>query len=112
MPTCTYIFEASREIAPHLNGYTVIIDKSTVPVGTAGQVERIIRQENPAADFDVASNPEFLREGAAINDFMRPDRVVIGVKTDEGQAMCCMKYTNPYTCLTPRLSARPSKPRN
>lgn len=78
----TYIFEASKEIAPHLTGYTVIVDKSTVPVGTAAQVERIIRQENPQADFDVASNPEFLREGAAINDFMRPDRVVIGVKSE------------------------------
>lgn len=75
----TYIYEAAREIAVHLRGYTVVVDKSTVPVGTARQVERIIRETNPAADFSVASNPEFLREGAAISDFMRPDRVVIGV---------------------------------
>ncbi|MBP8815715.1 MAG: UDP-glucose/GDP-mannose dehydrogenase family protein, partial [Desulfobulbus sp.] len=70
----TYIYEAAREIAAHLQGYTVVVDKSTVPVGTARQVERIIRETNPQADFDVASNPEFLREGAAISDFMRPDR--------------------------------------
>ncbi|MGI9295351.1 MAG: UDP-glucose dehydrogenase family protein, partial [Pseudomonadales bacterium] len=61
--------------------YTVIVNKSTVPVGTARQVERIVREQNPGAEFDVASNPEFLREGAAISDFMRPDRVVLGVHT-------------------------------
>ena len=83
----TYIFEASRDIAPHLTGYTVIIDKSTVPVGTATQVERLIRQENPRADFDVASNPEFLREGAAINDFMRPDRVVAGAASERAASI-------------------------
>jgi UDPglucose 6-dehydrogenase len=77
----TYIFEATKEIAPHLKGYTVIVDKSTVPVGTARQVARIIREVNPEADFDVASNPEFLREGAAIADFMHPDRVVIGIES-------------------------------
>ncbi|SHO51010.1 UDP-glucose dehydrogenase family protein [Desulfopila aestuarii] len=77
----TYIYEATREIAKELQGYTVIVDKSTVPVGTADQVARIIKEVNPDADFDVASNPEFLREGAAINDFMRPDRVVIGVES-------------------------------
>lgn len=77
----TYIYEATREIAKELKGYTVIVDKSTVPVGTADQVARIIKEVNPTADFDVASNPEFLREGAAINDFMRPDRVVIGVES-------------------------------
>ena len=63
----SYIYEATREIAGHLKGYTVIVDKSTVPVGTARQVARIIREVNPGADFDVASNPEFLREGAAIS---------------------------------------------
>ncbi|HDO30904.1 MAG TPA: UDP-glucose/GDP-mannose dehydrogenase family protein, partial [Desulfobacteraceae bacterium] len=84
----TYIYEASKEIAGYLRGYTVIVDKSTVPVGTARQVARIIRKENPAADFDVASNPEFLREGAAIADFMRPDRVVVGVESEKaGQVM-------------------------
>jgi UDPglucose 6-dehydrogenase len=97
----TYIFEASREIAPHLTGYTVIVDKSTVPVGTAGQVERIIRQENPLADFDVASNPEFLREGAAINDFMRPDRVVIGVKSERAGNVLHEIYKPLYLLDTP-----------
>jgi len=97
----TYIFEASREIARHLSGYTVIIDKSTVPVGTAAQVERIVRQENPEADFDVASNPEFLREGAAINDFMRPDRVVIGVKTERAADVLHEIYKPLYLLDTP-----------
>lgn len=97
----TYIFEASREIARHLTGYTVIIDKSTVPVGTAAQVERIVREENPEADFDVASNPEFLREGAAINDFMRPDRVVIGVKTERAADVLHEIYKPLYLLDTP-----------
>jgi UDPglucose 6-dehydrogenase len=76
-----YVYEAARQVARHLSGYTVVVDKSTVPVGTARQVCRIIGEENPQADFDVASNPEFLREGAAIGDFMRPDRVVLGVES-------------------------------
>jgi UDPglucose 6-dehydrogenase len=100
----TYIFEASRDIAPHLTGYTVIIDKSTVPVGTASQVERIIREKNPGADFDVASNPEFLREGAAINDFMRPDRVVVGVKTDRAKQVMQDIYKPLYLLDTPIVS--------
>ncbi|HBI16443.1 MAG TPA: UDP-glucose 6-dehydrogenase [Desulfobulbaceae bacterium] len=100
----TYIFEASRDIAPHLTGYTVIVDKSTVPVGTATQVERIIRQENPGADFDVASNPEFLREGAAINDFMRPDRVVVGVKSDRARQVMQEIYKPLYLLDTPIVS--------
>ena len=82
-----YVYAAAKEIAKHLNGYTVIVDKSTVPVGTARQVHRIIKEENPDADFDVASNPEFLREGAAIGDFMRPDRVVIGVESERAEAL-------------------------
>lgn len=82
-----YVYEAAKQIARHLSGYTVIVDKSTVPVGTARQVERIIREENPAADFDVASNPEFLREGAAISDFMRPDRVVLGVESERAEKL-------------------------
>lgn len=82
-----YVFGAAKEIARHLSGYTVVVDKSTVPVGTARQVERIIREENPHADFDVASNPEFLREGAAIGDFMRPDRVVLGVENSRAEAL-------------------------
>lgn len=77
-----YVYAAAAEIATHLQGYTVIVDKSTVPVGTAREVKNVIRQVNPNADFDVASNPEFLREGSAINDFMRPDRVVLGVENE------------------------------
>jgi len=82
-----YVYTAAKDIAPNLNGYTVIVDKSTVPVGTAREVRRIIAQANPAADFDVASNPEFLREGAAISDFMRPDRVVLGVESARAEAL-------------------------
>lgn len=83
----TYVYKAARDLAKHLRGYTVVVDKSTVPIGTAKNVKRIIVEENPTADFDVASNPEFLREGAAISDFMRPDRVVIGVETDRAAAL-------------------------
>ena len=83
----SYVYEAARQIASHLADYTVIVDKSTVPVGTARNVARIIRESNPAADFDVASNPEFLREGAAIADFMRPDRVVIGCESARAEKL-------------------------
>lgn len=83
----TYVYEAAREIAKYLDGYTVVVNKSTVPVGTAAQVSRIVREENPGADFSVASNPEFLREGAAIGDFMRPDRVVLGIEDDRAEAV-------------------------
>ena len=78
----TYVYAAAKEIAASLTGYTVVVTKSTVPVGTNREVERIIRAERPDVEFDVASNPEFLREGAAIEDFMRPDRVVVGAETD------------------------------
>ena len=81
-----YVYAAAEEVAGYLKGYTVIVDKSTVPVGTARQVERIVRQANLDADFDVASNPEFLREGSAIGDFMRPDRVVLGVESERAEA--------------------------
>jgi len=81
----SYVNQATQDIAPLLKGYTVIVDKSTVPVGTARNVKRIIAEANPDADFDVASNPEFLREGAAITDFMRPDRVVIGVENKRAE---------------------------
>lgn len=80
-----YVYAAAREIARHLHGYTLIVDKSTVPVGTAREVKRIVREANPEADFDVASNPEFLREGSAIGDFMRPDRVVLGVENERAE---------------------------
>lgn len=74
----SYVYAAAEEIAGSIDGFTVIVDKSTVPVGTGDEVERIVRDANPDADFAVISNPEFLREGAAIDDFKRPDRVVIG----------------------------------
>jgi UDPglucose 6-dehydrogenase len=83
----SYVYAAAKSLAPHLSGYTVVVDKSTVPVGTARQVQRIIRDERPNADFDVASNPEFLREGAAIADFMRPDRVVLGVESERAERL-------------------------
>ena len=72
------VYAAAREIASVLDGYTVVVTKSTVPVGTGDEVERIIRELRPDAGFAVVSNPEFLREGAAIEDFKRPDRIVIG----------------------------------
>ncbi len=76
-----YIYAAAKELAPYLQGYTVICVKSTVPVGTGDQVEKIIHQENPTADFDVISLPEFLREGFAIHDFFNPDRIVVGTNS-------------------------------
>ena len=82
----SYVYAAAREIAENLKGFTVIVTKSTVPVGTGDEVERIIRETNPDADFAVVSNPEFLREGAAIEDFKRPDRIVIGVVDDDARA--------------------------
>ncbi len=82
-----YVYAAAEELAAYLKGYTVIVDKSTVPVGTARQVHRVISQANPDADFDVASNPEFLREGSALDDFMRPDRVVLGVESERAEAL-------------------------
>ena len=100
----TYVYEASQELAGHLQGYTVIVDKSTVPVGTARQVSRIIREANPEADFDVASNPEFLREGAAITDFMRPDRVVIGVESERAEQVLRDVYKPLYLRDSPIVS--------
>ncbi len=100
----TYVYEASKELADHLQGYTVIVDKSTVPVGTARQVARIIKEANPEADFDVASNPEFLREGAAITDFMRPDRVVIGVESDRAEQVLRDIYKPLYLRDSPIVS--------
>jgi len=82
-----YVYAAAAEIAQHLQGYTVIVDKSTVPVGTAREVHRIITKTNPEADFDVASNPEFLREGSAIGDFKRPDRIVLGVESERAEKL-------------------------
>jgi len=78
----TYVMAVAEEIAQTANDYIVIVTKSTVPVGTNRKVKQVVQKANPDLDFDVASNPEFLREGAAIDDFMRPDRVVVGVQTD------------------------------
>jgi len=89
----TYVHQAARDIAANMDGYTVVVTKSTVPVGTAHEVERIIREANPSAEFDVCSNPEFLREGAAINDFMRPDRVVIGTNSERAADVLATKIT-------------------
>jgi UDPglucose 6-dehydrogenase len=81
----SYVYQAARDIAAAMDGYIVVVTKSTVPVGTGDEVERIIREVRPDADFCVVSNPEFLREGAAIDDFMRPDRVVVGTTSDRAR---------------------------
>jgi len=81
----SYVYVAAREIATALSGFTVVVTKSTVPVGTGDEVERIIRETNPAADVVVASNPEFLRKGAAIRDFKFPDRIVVGTADERGR---------------------------
>ncbi|MBI1212329.1 MAG: nucleotide sugar dehydrogenase [Alphaproteobacteria bacterium] len=81
----TYVYDAAGEIADALDGYTVVITKSTVPVGTCRKVEEIIAKRRPNATFDVASNPEFLREGSAIEDFQRPDRIVVGAESDRAR---------------------------
>ena len=81
----SYVFEAARQIARLIKTYTVVVIKSTVPVGTATKLRAIMVEANPSAQFDVASNPEFLREGSAVDDFLRPDRVVIGVTSPEAE---------------------------
>ncbi|MEM6619892.1 MAG: UDP-glucose/GDP-mannose dehydrogenase family protein [Pseudomonadota bacterium] len=88
----SYVYAAAREIARAITNYTVVVCKSTVPVGTNREIGRILAQENPNAKFDVASNPEFLREGAAIEDFMRPDRVVVGVESEAAQKVMARVY--------------------
>ena len=99
----SYVYAAAEEIANHLTGYSVVVTKSTVPVGTGREVERIVRKANPSADFDVVSNPEFLREGAAISDFMRPDRVVVGAETDRARDLLRRLYRPLYLLETPIL---------
>lgn len=103
----TYVYEAAREIAKYLKDYTVVVTKSTVPVGTARELEKIIREENPDADFDMGSNPEFLREGAAINDFMRPDRVVIGTDSERAAEVMRALYRPLYINETPMVVTSP-----
>jgi UDPglucose 6-dehydrogenase len=97
----SYVYAAAEEMARNLEGFTVIVTKSTVPVGTGDEVERIVRAENPKADFAVASNPEFLREGAAIADFKRPDRIVIGVEDDRARAVLEELYRPLYLNQAP-----------
>ncbi|MDQ7247630.1 UDP-glucose dehydrogenase family protein [Dongia sedimenti] len=97
----TYVHSAAKQIAGALKDYAVIVTKSTVPVGTGRAVERIVRETNPKAQFDVASNPEFLREGAAINDFMRPDRVVIGTDGERAKEIMRQIYRPLFLIDTP-----------
>ena len=88
----TYVMEAAEEVAQKVRDYVVIVTKSTVPVGTNARVRDVVAAANPDLDFDVASNPEFLREGAAIDDFMRPDRVIVGVETERAAAIMSEIY--------------------
>jgi len=104
----SYVFAAAAEIGRALaearaRGYTVVVTKSTVPVGTGREVAAILRRVCPRGDFDVASNPEFLREGSAIEDFMRPDRVVIGADSERAQAVMRQLYRPLYLIETPML---------
>lgn len=101
-PKLDYLFQAARDIAPHLEGFTVIVNKSTVPVGTAERVKRIIAEQNPAADFTVASNPEFLKEGVAVQDFMHPDRVIIGTEDERARERLNRLY-KPFFRTSERL---------
>ena len=97
----SYVYAASEEIAKAIDGYTVIVTKSTVPVGTGSEVEAIIRKTRPDADFAVVSNPEFLREGAAIEDFKRPDRVVVGTEDERAVEVMRELYRPLYINETP-----------
>lgn len=99
----SYVHTAAGEIATALSGYTVVVTKSTVPVGTGDQVERIIREIRPDAEFSVVSNPEFLREGAAINDFKLPDRIVIGVEDERAKAVMNEVYRPLYLNQAPLM---------
>lgn len=99
----SYVYQAARDIAAFLSPdhFTVVVTKSTVPIGTGREVERLIRQTNPSACFAVASNPEFLREGSAIGDFMRPDRVVFGTGSDKAAEVMRALYRPLYLLETP-----------
>ncbi|MFC7396679.1 UDP-glucose dehydrogenase family protein [Chelatococcus sp. GCM10030263] len=99
----SYIYAATREIAACLDGYKIIVTKSTVPVGTGDEVERILREIRPDADFAVVSNPEFLREGAAISDFKRPDRIVIGTEDPRAREVMAEIYRPLYLNAAPIL---------
>ncbi len=97
----TYVHAAARDIAKALQGFTVVVTKSTVPVGTGDEVERIIRETNPQADVAVASNPEFLREGAAIRDFKHPDRIVVGTSDERARKVLGEVYRPLYLNQAP-----------
>jgi len=99
----SYVFAAAEEVADALDGYTVVVTKSTVPVGTGREVERVIRKCRPEADFDVASNPEFLREGSAIQDFIHPDRVVVGTSSERARHLLRDLYRPLFLNETPVL---------
>jgi UDPglucose 6-dehydrogenase len=99
----SFVEGAAREIADSLRGYTVVVTKSTVPVGTGDRVEAIIRERRPSADFAVVSNPEFLREGAAIQDFKRPDRIVVGTDDMRAREMINEIYRPLYLNQAPIL---------
>jgi UDPglucose 6-dehydrogenase len=99
----SYVYAAAAEIARAITRYTVVVTKSTVPVGTGREVTRIIRETQPSAEFDVASNPEFLREGAAIEDFMKPDRVVIGVESERAREVMAAIYRPLNLIQTPMV---------
>src|SRR6185312_2415474 len=99
----SYVYAAAKSIAHEIRDYTVIVTKSTVPVGTGREVEQIIRATNPSAEFDMVSNPEFLREGSAIGDFMRPDRVVIGCKSERARDVMRQLYRPLFLIETPIL---------
>jgi UDPglucose 6-dehydrogenase len=99
----SYVYQAAREIGGAIDGFTVVITKSTVPVGTGDEVERIIREVRPEADFAVVSNPEFLREGAAISDFKRPDRIVIGLEDSRAEHVMREVYRPLYLNQAPML---------
>ena len=98
-----YVYAAAKEIAASIKGFTVVVTKSTVPVGTGDEVERIIREANPDADVAVVSNPEFLREGAAIDDFKRPDRIVVGLSDDRAKAVMTEVYRPLFINQSPLL---------
>jgi UDPglucose 6-dehydrogenase len=99
----TYVYAAAEEIAAYLDGFTVVVTKSTVPVGTGDEIEAIVKRTRPDADFAVVSNPEFLREGAAINDFKRPDRVVVGTEEPRAKDVMNELYRPLFLNETPIL---------
>jgi UDPglucose 6-dehydrogenase len=99
----SYVYAAAEEIATQIDGFTVVVTKSTVPVGTGDEIEAILKRVRPDGLFAVVSNPEFLREGAAINDFKRPDRVVVGAEDERAQAVMRELYRPLYLNETPIL---------